>query len=162
MCNIPIKIQNRQDQKLIWPSQYVEGSYIKIPKQLYLTPNSYRWRLWFQSLGGIFVVEALMTLNIYDISTSFQNQNFTQCNAVNKSKQMQHPKNSIVSSNKSSCSDDGLLYIRGSSAHFFRFSLIPRHYGAYPRHLTSISKDWPSLVESLEIPPLPASLHGHQ
>ena len=42
-----------------------------------------------------------------------------------------------------------LIYI--FPATFFRFSLIPRHGGAYPRPLTSISKDWPSLMESLEM-----------
>ena len=56
---------------------------------------------------------------------------------------------SFISSTKSSCSDDDAnIHISG---HFFRFSLIPRHGGAYPRPLTSISKDWPSLMESLEM-----------
>ena len=33
----------------------------------------------------------------------------------------------------------------------FQILLIPRHRGAYPRPYTSISKDWPSLMESLEM-----------
>ena len=44
-----------------------------------------------------------------------------------------------------------MMLINIFPATFFRFSLIPRHGGAYPRPLTSISKDWPSLMESLEM-----------
>ena len=56
---------------------------------------------------------------------------------------------SFISSTKSSCSDDDAnIHISG---HFFRFSLIPRHGGEYPRPYMSISKDWPSLMESLEM-----------
>ena len=36
-----------------------------------------------------------------------------------------HMINGFISSGRSSCSDDGLLYIRGGSTHFFRFSLSP-------------------------------------